>query len=320
VDSEGVPVGEGTPAVSLVERAMTDVEEWLPEEPSISEEMRARCRRAGEYRPILFEWYKYVALLANRFAGIRGDSPGLRAMPPVHFGVLVGLLNRCARLMFANVALSHEGLFGETTAILDRCVFESCVKLSWLCSQSLPDAFERFFAEGLKTELELEREISANITARQGVTLNIERRMLDSVDRAIASTGLTREQIEGAKKLPDIAAMLNALGQRRLAYVVGQRLGSHHVHGTWVSLRQHFLEEGEDGLLRPRDHDCDTHVNQYLFVPQAVLASMRSFLKSTVADGQVAASLETVVRSAEDQVGQIGLELSGSDFEPASPA
>jgi hypothetical protein len=298
---------------------VNDIGEGFPEEPSISEEMRARCRETGEYRPILFEWYKYVALLANLFARIRGDSLGLRAMPPVQYAVLVGLLNRCARLMFANVALSHEGLFGETTANLDRCVFESSVKLAWLCSQAVPDAFERFFAESLKTELELEREIRANIEKRQGVVQNIERRMLKSIDGAFASTGLTREQVEAAKKLPDLAAMLNALGQRRLAYVVGQRLGSHHVHGTWVSLRRHYLEQGEDGRLRPRDHDCETHVNQYLFVPQAVLASMRSFLEFTVADREVAAPFDALVHSAEDQIHRYGLELSGSDFDPAGP-
>lgn len=295
---------------------MNDIREELPQEPSISEEMRARCRETGEYRPILFEWYKHVALLANLFASIRGDSPGLRPMPPVHYAVLVGLLNRCARLMSANVALSHEGLFGETTAIVDRCVFESSVKLSWMCSQAQPEAFERFFAEGLKTELELEKEIKANIEARKGVIQNIERRMLDSINRAIASTGLTREQVGGAGKLPGMAAMLTALGQRRLAYVVGQRLGSHHVHGTWVSLRRDYLEEGEDGLLRPRDHDCETHVNQYLFVPQAVLAAMSSFLEFAVASREVAAPLEALVHSAENQIHDVGLELSGADFDP----
>ncbi len=294
--------------------------EGLPKEPTISEELRARCRATGEYRPMLFEWYKHVSLLANLFASIRGDSPGLRAMPPVHYAVLVGLLNRCSRLMFASVALSHEGLFGETTAIVDRCVFESCVKLSWLCSQAVPDAFERFFAEGLKTELELEEEIKAKIEARHGAVQNIERRMLESIERAIASTGLTREQVARAKKLPDMAAMLTAIGHRRLAYVVGQRLGSHHVHGTWVSLRLHYLEAGADGLLRPRDHDCETHVNQYLLVPQAVLAAMSSFLEFTVPDRNVAAPFETAVRSAEKQIHELGVELSGADFDAVDAA
>jgi len=189
---------------------MNEAAEELPEEPSFSNELLGQCRETREYRPVLFEWYKYVALLSNFFARIRGDSPSIRQMPAVHYAVLIGLLNRNARLMLANVALSHEGLFGETTAIVDRCVFESCVKLSWLCSRALPDGFERFLADGLKTELELEREIKTNIEKRNGVVQQIERRMMRSIDRAIASAGLTADQVAASKKLPDMASMIGS--------------------------------------------------------------------------------------------------------------
>src|SRR6266480_119580 len=66
-------------------------------------------------------------------AHIQRSTLAFRHIPSQHYHVLVGLLNRCARLMLSNIALSHEGKFGETTAIIDRCIFETAVKLTWLC-------------------------------------------------------------------------------------------------------------------------------------------------------------------------------------------
>lgn len=294
-----------------------DEPDWLPEPPDIPSDLLARCRTRGDFRPIFFEWYKYVGLLANAVASIRGDSPGVRAIPALHYATLIGLLNRNARLMFANVALSHEGLFGETTAILDRCIFESCVKVCWLCSDGRSEAFERFIADGLKSELELEKEINANIEKRNGAVLEIERRMLKSIAGAFDSVGLTRDEVANSKKLPDLAAMISAVGRSRLMYVVGQRIGSHHVHGTWISLRTHYLEAGDDGVLRPRDHDCEPHVNQFMYVPMVVLDALRSFAEFALADTDVAAAFNGLINSTSEEIMEINKEASGADFDPA---
>ena len=86
--------------------------------------------------------------------------------------------------------------------------------------------------------------------------------------------------------MPDLAAMLEATGKTRLEYVVGQRIGSHHVHGTWVSLLHHYLEENETGTLVPRDHNCYTHVNQYVSVPLIVLDALSSFAEFVFPEGE----------------------------------
>ena len=92
-------------------------------------------------------------------------------MSPQRYYVLIGLLNRCARLMLSNVALSHERKFGETTAIVDRCIFESAVKIIWLCHAASDEEFTRYLADGLKTEVEFKARIEADIAANGGATL-----------------------------------------------------------------------------------------------------------------------------------------------------
>jgi hypothetical protein len=217
--------------------------------------------------------------------------------------------------MLSNVALSHEGLFGETTAIIDRCIFESCVKVCWLCQGSATDGFERFIAEGLQTELELKEKIEKAVTSRAGQVLAIENRMLRSIDRYIESSGMSVADITAAKKLPDMAAMIDSLGHDRLMYVVGQRLGSHHIHGTWPSLRMHYLEETDDGMPRPRDHDCSTHVNQYVFVPLFVLDAMGQFVRFVFLSPEEAMPVVQLVESVRHEIEKINFEVVGSDFE-----
>lgn len=289
-----------------------------PQPPKITDEDMRKCRESGDYCPIFFEWYKFVGALCNFFASIRQDSPAVREIEPLHYAVLIGLLNRCSRLMLANAALSHEGLFGETTGLIDRCIFESCVKVMWLCHKNTAESFTRFVADGLKTELELKAKIKSNIATREdNGTLEIEKRMLASIDRAVASSNLTESQIADAKKLPDLAAMIDGMGHDRLMYIVFQKLGSHHVHGTWPSLRMHYLEQNEDGMLRPRDHDCATHVDQYISILFALLDAMKAYIRFIFSSQDDVAPMERLIESIDTEIMKLNKEAVGNDFSLA---
>ena len=290
-----------------------DAAEAVPRPPKITEEQLRQCRESGDYCPVLFQWYQFCGSLCVFLAILRRDSPAIKRIAPIEYYVLVGLLNRCARLMLANVALSHEGLFGETTAIIDRCIFESAVKIRWLCESSDPERFRRFLGDGLKTELEFKSRIEASIQARGGERLVIEERMLKSIENHIASSGLSELEVASAKKLPDLASMIDSLGHDRLHYLVGQKMGSHHIHGTWPSLRLHYLEEHE-GELAPRDHDCPTHQNQYMFIPFVVLGAMKAYARYVLEEDD-AQSLVGLFDSVSKEIDKINKEAIGNDFE-----
>jgi hypothetical protein len=226
-------------------------------------------------------------MMAFVLGHIMPESQAVRSVPPQHYYILMGLLNRCGRLILSNVALSENGKFGETTAIIDRCIFETALKVIWLCFKSDPKEFNRYMGGGLKTELELRSEILANIMARDGVSLPIEDRMLRSIERHTQASGLSDSEIQSMKPLRDVAAMLLALGHDRLFYVVAQRLGSHHVHGTWPSLLFHYIEERDDGsefAFGPRGPNCDTHVDQFTFNALFVISAMQGYSKYLLDD------------------------------------
>ena len=96
----------------------------IPEPPDITDNDLQKCRETGDYCPVLFEWYKYVGGLCITFANLQRESPALRNVPEIEYSIVIGLITRCARLMLSNVHLSCDGKFGETTAIIDRCIFD----------------------------------------------------------------------------------------------------------------------------------------------------------------------------------------------------
>jgi hypothetical protein len=289
-------------------------EDALPPVPRIEEGLLEQCRADGDYAPILFRWYQYVGLTCNFFTEIRRDSDGIREIPALHYAVLIGLLNRCARLMLANTALSHQGLFGETTAILDRCIFESVVKIKWLCTRGDAASFDRLLLDGLKSDVEFKRLILKNVADRGGATFPIETRMLASIDATLETIPTTEAVVMASPPLPDVASLIAAIGGDRIVYVIGQRLGSHAVHGTWPSLRRDYLED-HDGVLGPRDHDCPTHPNQYVFVMLWVLGAIESFLDFAFEAGEGRETLRGWLDSVRVEVLTLNAELVGNDFE-----
>jgi len=289
----------------------------IPLPPEITEADLQKCRDTGDYCPVMFDWYKYVSQISNFFASIQLNSPAIKNIPKIHHSVLIGLLNRCSRLMFSNVALSHEGLFGETTSIIDRSIFESAIKLSWLCAEGDPDSFDRFIAGGLKTEIEFKAKIESNIELRGGNLIEIEKRMLNSIGNYIEKSDLTEERILKSKKIPNLAEMIKIIGHDRLAYIVGQKIGSHHVHGTWVSLWFHYLNE-EDGIVHPRDHNVSTHINQYVYISLAVLDALSAYIKYVCIDEKHLKSMTFLIDGISEEIQNIFQEVVANDNNAVS--
>lgn len=275
-----------------------------------------QCNESRDYRPLLFEWYKYVGINCNSVASISGDSPALRAVPKVHYAVLVGLLNRCSRLMLSNIALSSNGKFGETTRIIDRCISESALLVMWLCRELDSDYFTRYLADGLRSDLRLKAQIVKNIAGRNGVCLVIEERMLRSIDEKLKSSQLSTKEIEDAKQFPDLASIISKVDLDENAYTAIQRMGSHAIHGTWTDLNVCYLKKNPEGYFTLRDHDMQMHHNQYVAVSFLVLDAMRQFLEALAVEQCYICDLLSVLDEVRGEIYRIDKLDRGIDFDP----
>jgi hypothetical protein len=238
-------------------------ENIFPKVPEITDKQLIEARESGRYESIAFEEYKFTAQLVAIVARIDKSSKVLKSISSQQYNVLIGLMNRCARLILGTMELSHKGKFGETTAIILRCIFETGIKIVWLCIDGSQNKFELYINDSLKPEIELKDKIKECIEKRKGRVVEIENRMLDSIKYHIKEAQTSEEKIRNSKKMPDIATLVKNTNFDRIMYLVNYRLGSHHIHGTWPSLLFHYLEKADDGFI-PRGNNVATRANELL--------------------------------------------------------
>ena len=290
-----------------------DNNNFLPIFPTFSNELVEQCKQSQDFRPILFEWYKFVGIFCSTISCISSDSLAVQKIPPAHYGVLIGLLNRCSRLMLANIRLSSTRKYGETTRLIDRSISESAIKIQWFCKRNDTDSFIRYLADGLKKDLILKEQITENVQNRDNKILVIEQRMLDSIQNCINLSDLSEQDINDAKKLPDFASMCNTLEFGNILYTVIQRMGSHAVHGTWSELIFNYLEH-EGNRFHPRDHDVDTEDAQYIVVIQLVLDAIESFLGYVIVDLSEISDIIETINQVHEKITAIQHLAWSSDF------
>ena len=261
-------------------------EDLIPNYPIASEVNWADCTKAGDYVPIMFDWYRWVGNCCTVVAFIKPNSHDFAKIPAPEYHLFSGLLARCSKLMLSIIALTHKGEFGEAASIIHRSLTETAIKLLWLCEADQGNRARRLMADGLRTELEFESLINANIDDTGNAATPLETRMLGSIERMFVASEMTRQEIVKIKKLPNLAAMMGSIGWPRLQYVILQRIGSHAVHGTWPNLLTDYLTESDvDGFrFMPSGDPVSMHINQYMMGARLVLMATSAYVQYCLAN------------------------------------
>ncbi len=290
-------------------------EQELFNKPTFSAELWDECRKRKDFMPILFEWYKYVGTICNIIASTSRDSLAIRKIPALHYAILTGLLNRCSRLMLANMRLSVTKKYGETIMLLGRSIYESAVTVQWLCHKDSDECFRKYLADGIKADLKLKDHIKQNIAKQGGKALVIENRMLSSIQRCIESTGLSEEQIRKASVLPNLETMCRNCGLSEKFYIGTHRMGSHEVHGTWTSLWSHYLKRDEHGEYSLRDHDVRPSENHFMVIPLVMLETLKRFLEYVAPNVDDRETIARIIVGTRMEIEKLTKEIVGSDFD-----
>jgi hypothetical protein len=199
------------------------------------------CRESGDWMPVAFEWYKHTAILLFRIAQLGGDDDqGLIERPHRHNAVMKGLLARSSKFMLAGLNLVAKTRFGDVLIAIQRMAIESMVKLRWLIKMDCPARFDQFIAAGLQPNIELKRRID-ELTEARGEAGPLSARLLEDLHASYAISGVTEEDVQQAKGLPNFNQMLEKLGLQD-HYVYIQGVASSQVHGDWSDLIANHLE------------------------------------------------------------------------------
>lgn len=248
----------------------------IPELPDV-EEAKSQIEHSGDHRPVLFEYYKFSGILANFVASIQFASQAVKHKDEKEWAVLKGLLNRISKLILINIKMSSDGFSGEGTLIIDRCIFESACKAQWLMSAKRGDEFRRYFADGLKQEIEFSEYVKSVADQLNRDLTEFEQTLVRRVNTTVAASGMTCDEVMSTPKIENLKAIAKSVGASDLTYMINMQLGSHAVHGTWPALLSHYLQRNTDGNFLARDADCETADVQYFSVTIKTLGTIKTW-------------------------------------------
>ncbi len=255
---------------------------WAPVQ--VSDELLKKFSKEGQFSALAFELYKETGCVVSVAANCHMGTGPTEGVFDRNQAICAGLLIRILKFMTTVAQLSAKTHRGEVIMALNRSIFESATNLRFMVMKNEARFYDQFVKFSLAPERELYDLITKNIEARGGEVLPIEDRMLASVHRVCKLSGVKIEDLDS--KYRDwgggMRNRLEALGEPH-AYVLGQRIASHAVHGTWADLLFHHLEAKEGGFVPNPEW---TPVDERYLGPAglAILRAVRDYLNRFLGD------------------------------------
>lgn len=228
----------------------------------------------------VFDLYSEAAKVTVLVANLGGISENENFSLQRNQAIEAGLAVRIAKYMMSVIALWVDTVrdHGDVLHTLNRCILESAVNLKFFCESAETDDFEEFVKSCLEPEREQREVILGNIKQR-GHELPIEARMLNSIDRVFRLSGISDlKQLEKLPRRKNYKKILTSLGMSEL-YPSLQGIPSHAIHGSWVDLLLHHLNEKDDGFV-PNMEPAATDARLLLPPATVVLRALRSYVLS----------------------------------------
>jgi len=253
---------------------MSEVDERLVDEwvgPRVDVKPIYNCKTLHESGGIAFELYKEAARVAAFTAHLLDETTATQGGFTRNQAICAGLMVKISKFMLGVIQLSTGDDRGEIVMALNRIIFESAISLEFLVRSQDGKYFDQFVDFSLGPERELYDQIQANVAARKGEVLPIEKRLLDSITHLCDASNIKIEEVQ--KKHRDwgenVRERLKAIGKESL-YATVYRMPSHAVHGTWPDLFTGHLNYDERiKLFQPETKW--TRVGTRLLAPMAVL-------------------------------------------------
>ena len=142
----------------------------------------------------------------------------------------------------------------ETSFVFGRLAFECIVNLRYLIKNASEELFWSYKAYSLKHEYKLHNNIKKNIAKRDGEVLEIEQRMLNSIEKSFHASEISMDEIQPSKLRnwggKNIYEKAEDVGLEK-AYLAAFGGGSHSVHGNWQDMLEYNLEKQPNGSFTP---------------------------------------------------------------------
>lgn len=142
----------------------------------------------------------------------------------------------------------------EISFVFMRLAFECIVNFRFLIKNASEDLFRSYRAYSLKHEYNLHKKIHNNISLRDGEVLEIEKRMLNSIESSFHTSKINMDDIQSSKLRnwggKNIYEKARDIGLEEV-YLAAFGGGSHSIHGNWQDMLEYHLEKQTNGFFKP---------------------------------------------------------------------
>ena len=278
------------------------IEELLPSETNVADEVLAKCQSEGDFTSLAFELFKEAACLTSIVACSYKTELPTKFPWERNQAICAGLLTRTVKFMLAVGRLYASENTAEVSLALCRSILESATNVRFLLLKNSPSLFDEFVRCSLTPERRLFDEIQKNVQARGGTILPIEQRMLDSIEHTRASSNARLEDAPTGFKNWG-GDLFQKLEQLKIAnrYTPHQRVMSHSVHGDWVDLALFHLSH-EAGQFGPNPDFCPEEPGLFLPVNFIVLEAATDYLQHYYPNTTDSDVLQKRIRSLTERI------------------
>lgn len=248
---------------------------------------------------LAFELYKETAFISILVSNISKSVDGSVSLDR-NQAISAGLLVRITKYMGSVLALlvNKVGNHGEVIMTLNRCILESAIKLRFFCEKATSQDYENFIKSSLKPEKEAYEQIEKNIQER-GNELSIEKRMKGSIEKTVRLSGYVMRDLSSIPQFKNYKDILISLGMGDF-YLFGQGIPSHSIHGDWVELLLHNLEESGSGFA-PKPEHLNPDARLICPINIFILDAIKSYLSKYFTSEEIPTLLFDRIADLEDR-------------------
>jgi hypothetical protein len=138
----------------------------------------------------------------------------------------------------------------EICFILSRCIAETSINLKYILQEGEERVKRNYIKYSLITEKELWTVIKENVAKRDGDVLNIEARMITSIERSFEASDFELDEVRSSSRWKSIASRSEKVASPNF-YEVFYGLARHAIHGNWQDiLFNHTTRKDQDYFLK----------------------------------------------------------------------
>jgi len=132
----------------------------------------------------------------------------------------------------------------EICYILSRCIAETVINIQYMLIEGEERVLKNYIKYSLITEKELWKTIKNNIKDRKDAKLNIEERMLSSIENSFEASDFSLDDVNRSSKWKSIAKRAEVVAGEQF-YSSFYGIASHSIHGNWQDILTNNLTEDE---------------------------------------------------------------------------